>query len=583
MAKKALFLTLAAFFLLFFTPQIKADELLDVQNQINQKNSELSSIQSNLEKVKKDILALSGSLSGTQADLDKTTSQVESIKKDLAKAEVDLEKKRQTLSYLIDIRNKQIRSLYQNPQRSPLELFLSNADLSGFSENLAYQSQVVGDSRKLIKLVNTQVQEMEKSRNDIAQAKSDLEALSASLASKVASLKQSYNNANSSKAYLSNKSVTLKSSLAGLSQKQNELIAAKIGNSIATGDLALADDANARVSFNPPFSPAFAAFSFGAYTHRNGMSQYGALGRANSGQNAEQILGAYYSSSSLNKSYPLATNIVVNGTNEYGQTFSNETMNFEEYIKHLYEVPSSWPMEVLKAQAVAARSYAVAYTNNGQKAICPSQGCQVVKKEINASSWQQAVEATRGWVLTGGNNNFQFSSTSGGYLNTYGWDTTSRSMGSWPGGAYESIGGSPWFYKGWYKSFPGNATCGRSHPWLTQAEFVDILNSWVVYTKLSPNDPDKGRVVTTDTACWGGNPYSVAEMKARADQLGGSYSSVTGAPAMTPDPGGFTSSISLYTDRGPLTIDGQVFRDIFNLRAPGYLVIKTPLYNIERK
>ncbi len=578
MPKKLLILVIVLCFFVLIGKPIKADELLDVQNQINKKNSELSTTQANLARIQRDIASLSGSLNGSQADLEKANAQAEIVRNDLAKAEDTLAQKRESLDYLVEIRNKQIRQVYQFPERSALELFLSGGDLTGFSENLSYQSQVLGDSRKLIKAVNQEVVALEQARNEVLKSKTQLDDLVASLTSKIASLKSNVSAASSQQAYLNNQTVKIKSSLGGLTTKQNQLISAKIGSSIATGSLALADDANARVTFNPGFSPAFAAFSFGAYTHRNGMSQYGAKARANEGQSAEQILGKYYPGSSLNKSYPLAANITINGTNEYGQTFNNEVWNFEDYVKHLYEVPASWPMETLKAQAVAARSYAVAYTNNGGKAICPSQGCQVVKKEINATAWQQAVDATRGWVMTGGAG-FQYSSTSGGYLNTSGWDTTCGNMSCWPGQAYESIAGSPWFYKGWYKSL-GGATCGRSHPWLTESDFADMLNSWVVYN--NGNSADKARVVTPDTGCWGGNPYSVAEMKARADQLGGSYSSIQGVTASYSN-SGFTSSVSFLTNRGVLTVDGPKFKDIFNLRAPGYLVIKTPLYNIERK
>ena len=255
-------------------------------------------------------------------------------------------------------------------------------------------------------------------------------------------------------------------------------------------------------------------------------------------------------------------------------------MNFTEYLKHLYEVPSSWPTAVLRAQAVAARSYAI---KRGSP-ICPSQSCQVVKFEINAENWRKAVNDTAKWVLTGGIGNFQYSSTSGGYLNTSGWDTTSpRNISSWPDGAYENIAGSPWFYKGWYRrpaSISEKQACVRSHPWLTEAQFADILNSWVVYTKGTTTD--KERVTMWDEPCWGGNPYSISQMTSRAEALGGAYKKVLGVAASYSS-GGYTSSISLLTDRGTLVIDGPTFRDIFNLRAPGYLGLKTRLYNIEKK
>ena len=49
-------------------------------------------------------------------------------------------------------------------------------------------------------------------------------------------------------------------------------------------------------------------------------------------------------------------------------------------MKRIYEMPSSWGdqggMEALKAQAVAARSYALARGGS----ICATEACQVVKR-----------------------------------------------------------------------------------------------------------------------------------------------------------------------------------------------------------
>ena len=74
----------------------------------------------------------------------------------------------------------------------------------------------------------------------------------------------------------------------------------------------LADDPASRPDFNPGFSPAFAAFSFGA-PHRKGMSQYGAWGRAKSGQSAEDILRAYYGGVEIKKDYSTNITITVRG------------------------------------------------------------------------------------------------------------------------------------------------------------------------------------------------------------------------------------------------------------------------------
>jgi peptidoglycan hydrolase-like amidase len=126
------------------------------------------------------------------------------------------------------------------------------------------------------------------------------------------------------------------------------------------------------------------------------MSQYGALGHVkNQSWNYEQILKHYYPGISINKIDN--GNITVNGTNSYGQSFNNESYPLEEYLKHIYEVPSSWPTEILKAQAIAARSYAY-----GKSTICPGKVSSSNVKTQTA--WKQAVKDIEG-IMTGGPGN----------------------------------------------------------------------------------------------------------------------------------------------------------------------------------
>ncbi|MBI2310674.1 hypothetical protein HYU90_02495 [Candidatus Collierbacteria bacterium] len=121
------------------------------------------------------------------------------------------------------------------------------------------------------------------------------------------------------------------------------------------------------------------------------MSQYGAFGRAKAGQSAEQILKAYYGDGvSIRRDYPTSTKIKVSG---YG------SFELEAYTKRIYEMPGSWAddggMEALKAQAIAARSYALAYTDEGRGgSICTTEACQVFKNAEKGGKWNEAVDAT---------------------------------------------------------------------------------------------------------------------------------------------------------------------------------------------
>src|SRR6266536_4354988 len=49
------------------------------------------------------------------------------------------------------------------------------------------------------------------------------------------------------------------------------------------------------------------------------------------------------------------------GMDDQGKLFVIGIVRFEDYLKGIGEVPRLWPMEALKAQVVAARSYALAH------------------------------------------------------------------------------------------------------------------------------------------------------------------------------------------------------------------------------
>jgi SpoIID/LytB domain protein len=79
----------------------------------------------------------------------------------------------------------------------------------------------------------------------------------------------------------------------------------------------------------------------------------------------------------------------------------------EDYLRGIAEMPSSWPVEALKAQVIAARSYVLAQKAAGSFSsddadICATDACQVYEgadREPNTPLWQEAVQATKGLVL----------------------------------------------------------------------------------------------------------------------------------------------------------------------------------------
>jgi stage II sporulation protein D len=84
---------------------------------------------------------------------------------------------------------------------------------------------------------------------------------------------------------------------------------------------------------------------------------------------------------------------------------------FDRYLEGIAEVPPSWPMAALEAQAIAARSYALSTTgwsgNEGESLdtpICATTSCQVyrgipVPPDPTHRRWVRAVRRTDGKVL----------------------------------------------------------------------------------------------------------------------------------------------------------------------------------------
>ncbi len=108
------------------------------------------------------------------------------------------------------------------------------------------------------------------------------------------------------------------------------------------------------------------------------------------------------------------TGVVEVGKDSNGRLFVINVLTFEDYLKGIAEVPRTWQVEALKAQVVAARSYALAHQagpgSEGARLgyqICATTACQVylglgIGNGPYGQRWQAAVEQTRGQVLLHG-------------------------------------------------------------------------------------------------------------------------------------------------------------------------------------
>ena len=542
---KKIFLLIFSIFvslsLFFVATNVRADDEVDnLQKQIDD-------LQSQLDLSKKATTPLESEVKNLEAQLGSIVTKLKVLQKDLEKSEDDLVFQKSVLARTV--RNYYIGGFVD----IPLLTFFASNDATEALRHVAFTQQASREDREIISNISEKITKLAGDKKRLAGVQAQVDRQSQFLKGEIAKAKSFQSE--------------LEGKIAALSARQQEIVSARSGEFTASiGDSELADDYNASIKGFRESAPSgsFAVFSFGAHTHRKGMSQYGARGRAEAGQDYKTILKAYYGRDVVNKD--TGGSIKVSGHGE---------MNFETtYLYGIAEMPSSWNTSALKAQAVAARTYAYRYKAEG-KEICVTEACQVFSKSKSDNvpgSWKSAVDATKGEILE--DVVTYYASTHGGFASPIGWDTFDGSGGSnFVDKSYDKSGGSPWVYKAWYtKGYSSSSDkCGRSNPWLNGAELADIINA----TRYRDE-----RVTPITTSCWGGNPYSHAELRAKSD----GPSNVTGVSVSQGN--GTTNQLVFQTDKGEISVSGSDFKTAFNLRAPGYLSVPQSgfaFFNIEKK
>jgi len=472
------------------------------------------------------------------------------------------------------------RNFYKSLRRRSILAIIFDEAAGTKSRDLAYQSTSRDQDRQIILRISGEMVDIGSEKESLETQKKYLANLSAQLNKQAEFLEGEVAGVNT---YLS----SLESKIAALSAKQQQLIAEKLGSlnlptSLGGGALMCTDDRN----IDPGFSNAFAFYTYGI-PHRVGMSQYGAYGRAKAGQNYDQILRAYYNFDGYEDKGN--TTIRVNNGKGIKQGSVIWSGSLEDYVKRIYEIPASWPMASLQAQAIAARSYALAVTSNGANSICANQWCQVFKTDPKGGDWEGAVNGTAGKVMVAGGQIITawYASTAGGYTfaNSDIWGGSQRQwtkrlrdtngdVGSWSdlqSKAYDKD--SPCFYaaQGWRNEYGKSA-------WLKSSEVADIVNVLMLAKKDGSTQKHLSQIDKPNPD--GVETWNAERVKSELRSRGGNpYDNISDVVIGADFGVGKTISISINGQSFPV----NEFVDFFNLRAPANIQIVGPLFNIESK
>ena len=415
----SLFLTFFITFLNFNIDKTLSEDQLDI---ITKQIAELTN-------------SLNQSINATkplETELGRMLAQIKDIKTRVTLIEQDIEDKKKNINegYKNLQRQENILKMtvadyyIKSYSNSPFLILLTSASASDIAHQLVYQKAAADQDKLVITNIALSIQDLEDKKKKLEEEESRLTAAKKELDDQSAKLDKVVAGARAYQATLSNQ-------IAQLSTKQQELLAQKLGSlNLPKSAYSMRGGCTDDRNIDPGFSPRFALFTYGV-PNRVGLSQFGAWGRAKANQDSNAILRAYYNFDDY-QNVDTNINIRVNDGNGFNSGNIIWSGGLEDYIKRIYEVPDSWTendLAVLKAQAIAARSYVLAATNNGTASICANEYCQAFQTNPKGGNWEQAANATSGKVMVQGGQAIKawFSSTHGGYVfssSDIGWSNT---------------------------------------------------------------------------------------------------------------------------------------------------------------
>ncbi|MDD4785407.1 MAG: hypothetical protein PHH12_03030, partial [Candidatus Shapirobacteria bacterium] len=283
---------------------------------------QINDLENAINPLKKESTGLQSKITSAKSQIFQIEKQVVSLGQQLIEKESDLEVQRLLLS-------ERVKRYYKNSKKfNSFLIFFANKENSSLFQQYTWYQSIISQDKNTITQYSSEIKTLNDNKNKIEAEKVKLDKIKKDLENRFGFLSTEIKKAENYKGQLNSKLKDLEA---------QRIAKLNLPTSAGSGGISCVDDRKV----DPGFGTGFAFFTFGI-PHHVGLNQYGALGRAKAGQSAEDIIRAYYQNIEISGGKE-GENVKVNGTNEFGQTFNNEVMNIEEYLKHIYEMPTSWP------------------------------------------------------------------------------------------------------------------------------------------------------------------------------------------------------------------------------------------------
>ena len=279
---------------------VNAQGIADLEQQIEQKQKELSSKKSILETVESRIKGIKDSNASLQEkirlmteELNKAKANSDSKAKEIEKKLLELEQKQKELEEVrgsmdsisgllyVESRNRFANFVFSDWKDLVQSFYVRKGALNILKDRV---EEISGEFSNLVEAKEG----LDKEKEVLDKQKDELDKSYALLDKERAKLQAELNSQYSQRRKLNSDITDLSKNV---SQLQAALIAARGAGLISSGGYT---GSSFGTSISQAPAGSFGVFSIGAYTHRNGMSQWGARARADAGQNYRKLLEVYY-------------------------------------------------------------------------------------------------------------------------------------------------------------------------------------------------------------------------------------------------------------------------------------------------
>src|SRR3989344_7438043 len=256
-----------------------AKKLEDANEEKEEKSKLLDNLNGKITDLNKKIAGLGQQLSVTKEEITDIENVIKELEQELEKINYNLANRQAALEEKIKFRNNIIRSYSKKSPTSDIEILLRSASagelsLTGFQSNTLdylYSKAMSSETLKIIDFLNSEIRNFEQNKRDAETAKNELEKSNTDLLVLKNNLEAQKNQKLNEFGEISEEKEETEEDLADIQERIEKLSAAQKSIIDAKSGAGTESVGNYQAPEyklpDPPFSPAFAAMSYGAYTH----------------------------------------------------------------------------------------------------------------------------------------------------------------------------------------------------------------------------------------------------------------------------------------------------------------------------